>query len=61
MLWECYASLLRDTNRLTFTEANERMRSYLVAAYKITALMPTFIDARDAVLGALRVWRARQR
>ena len=32
MLWECYAALLRDTPRLSFTQANERMRGYLVAA-----------------------------
>lgn len=50
MLWECYAGLLRDTQRLTFEQARDRMRSYLVAAYKATALMPTFVDARDALL-----------
>ena len=26
MLWECYASLLRDTGRLTFDQARDRMR-----------------------------------
>lgn len=56
MLWECYASLLRDTigpnPRLTFTEAQDRMKDYLVAAYKLTPNSPTFLEARDAVLAA---------
>jgi large repetitive protein len=49
MLWECYVALLRD-QRYTFTQAQTLMKKYLVAAYKATALMPTFVDARDAVL-----------
>ncbi|MEW5742756.1 MAG: myxosortase-dependent M36 family metallopeptidase [Myxococcota bacterium] len=49
MLWECYAGLLRDP-RLTFEQARDRMRGYLVAGYKATPLMPTFVDARDALL-----------
>jgi hypothetical protein len=52
MLWECYATLLRDTQRLTFDQARDRMRAYLVAAYKLTPLMPTFVEARDAMLAA---------
>jgi uncharacterized protein (TIGR03382 family) len=56
MLWECYASLLRDTvgplPRLTFTEARDRMKDYLIAAYKLTPPQPTFLEARDAVLAA---------
>jgi hypothetical protein len=56
MLWECYASLLRDTQgaapRLTFTEAQTRMKNYLVAAYKMTPVNPTFLEARDALLVA---------
>jgi hypothetical protein len=50
MLWECYASLLRDSARLTFAQAQDRMRAYLVAAYKATPVMPTFVEARDALL-----------
>jgi hypothetical protein len=50
MLWECYAGLLRDSQRLTFEQARDRMRGYLVAAYKATPLMPTFVEARDALL-----------
>jgi hypothetical protein len=52
MLWECYASLLRDTARLTFNQARDRMRGYLVAAYKMTPNQPTFLEARDALLAA---------
>ncbi len=49
MLWECYAALLTDS-RYTFVQAQDRMRAYLVAAYKATPELPTFTDARDAVL-----------
>jgi hypothetical protein len=56
MLWECYAALLRDTlgdhPRLTFAEAQKRMRDYLVASLKITPFDPTFLDARNALLAA---------
>lgn len=56
MLWECYASLLRDTQgatpRLTFTQAQTRMKEYLVAALKITPVEPTILEARDALLSA---------
>jgi hypothetical protein len=71
MLWECYASLLRDTlgaqPRLTFAEAQQRMKDYLVASLKITPADPTFLDARNALLAAafasdrtdyLRFWQA---
>jgi hypothetical protein len=56
MLWECYAALLRDTQgaapRLTFAQAQDRMRNYIVASYKMTPISPTFLEARDAVLAA---------
>lgn len=56
MLWECYAALLRDTlgasPRLTFAEAQQRMKDYLVAGLKLTPVMPTFVEARDAILAA---------
>ena len=56
MLWECYASLLRDTQgaspRLTFAEAQTRMKNYIVASYKMTPITPTLLEARDAVLAA---------
>ena len=56
MLWECYAALLRDTlggsPRLTFNQARDRMKNYLVAAYKLTPPDPTLLEARDALLSA---------
>jgi hypothetical protein len=56
MLWEAYTSLLRDTlgpaPRLTFDEARDRMRRYLVASLKMTPNSPTFLEARDALLTA---------
>jgi large repetitive protein len=50
MLWECYAALLRDTGRLTFDQARDRMRAYLVASLKLTPADPTLLEARDALL-----------
>jgi len=50
-LWECYTALLRDP-RLTFDQANERMRRYLVSSLKLTPNAPTFLEARDAMLAA---------
>jgi hypothetical protein len=59
MLWECYAALLRDTlgapPRLTFSDARDRMRDYLVASYKLTPRSPTLLEARDALLTAALV------
>ena len=56
MLWEAYAALLRDTlgtnPRLTFAQAQQRMKEYLVASLKITPAAPTFLEARDALLAA---------
>jgi hypothetical protein len=56
MLWEGYSALLRDTlgesPRLTFAEARDRMRDYIVAGYKLTPANPTLLEARDAVLAA---------
>ena len=56
MLWECYASLLRATvgpaPRLSFHDARNRWKDYLVAAYKMTPPQPTILEARDAVLAA---------
>ncbi|HEX8615973.1 MAG TPA: M36 family metallopeptidase, partial [Thermoanaerobaculia bacterium] len=56
MLWECYASLLRDTlgasPRLTFQQAQDRMKQYYVASLAMTPSAPTYLEARDAVLAA---------
>lgn len=49
MLWEGYAALLKDP-RFTFTQAQDRMKRYIVASYKATPLDPTFIEARNALL-----------
>ncbi len=57
MLWECYSNLLNDTlgasPRLTFAQAQDRMKRYLVAGYKLTPSAPTMIEARDALLAAM--------
>lgn len=54
MLWECYAALLRDTlglsPRLTFDQAQGRMKDYLVASYKLTPADPTLLEARNALI-----------
>ena len=54
MLWECYASLLRDTlggtPRMTFQQAQDRMKKYIVGHYKALPINPTFLEARDALL-----------
>src|SRR6185503_12567303 len=50
MLWECCAALLRDNIRLTFAAAQQRMRDYVVEAYKLTPNAPTLLEARDALL-----------
>src|SRR5262249_44635985 len=52
MLWECYASLLRDNVRLTFDQARQHMIDELVLAYKLTPNAPTLLEARDALLAA---------
>ncbi|MDY7227454.1 myxosortase-dependent M36 family metallopeptidase [Hyalangium rubrum] len=52
MLWECYASLLRDTPRYTFAQAQAQMKEYLVSSLKLTPNAPTFLEARDALLAA---------
>jgi hypothetical protein len=51
MLFECYAALLRDP-RLTFPQAQERMKRYFVASLKLTPPDPTLLEARDALLAA---------
>ena len=53
MLWECYSNLLNDTPRLSFAQAQDRMKRYLVAGYKMMPFDPTFIEARDAILAVM--------
>lgn len=54
MLWEGYAALLRDTlgatPRLTFQEAQDRMKLYVIGGLKATPTFPTFTEARDGIL-----------
>jgi uncharacterized repeat protein (TIGR01451 family) len=54
MLWECYAGMLRDSigpsARLTFKQAQDRWRAYLVGGMKATPVAPTILEARDALL-----------
>ncbi|MEO5345347.1 MAG: M36 family metallopeptidase [Magnetococcus sp. YQC-9] len=53
-LWEIYAALLRDDERLSFTEARQRMIHYLVASGKMTPSDPTYTEARDALLSVIK-------
>ncbi len=53
MLWECYASLLRSRPRLTFKEAQSRMKKYMVGMYKLAPMAPTILEMRDALLAAV--------
>ncbi len=50
MLWDCYAGLL---NAHPFQEAQDRMKTYLVAGYKLTPVNPTLLEARDALLAPM--------
>lgn len=50
MLWECYTGLL---NAHPFATAQDRMKNYLVAGYKLTPVNPTLPEARDALLAAM--------
>ncbi|MEO5701884.1 MAG: M36 family metallopeptidase [Casimicrobiaceae bacterium] len=61
MLWECYSNLLNDTTRLSFDQAQDRMKRYLVAAYKIMPADPTFITGRDALLAVMQAQDPRDR
>lgn len=49
MLWEGYVELLLAH---PFSEAQSRMKNYLVASLKLTPGNPTFLQARDALLAA---------
>ena len=51
MLWEIYASFLNDP-RYTFQEAQDRMGQILVDSLKLTPPLPTYVEARNAVIAA---------
>lgn len=48
-MWECYAGLLNDP-RHSFTEAQTRMKDYIIGGLKMTPADATYTEARDAVL-----------
>ncbi|MDP3856999.1 MAG: M36 family metallopeptidase [Stagnimonas sp.] len=48
-MWECYVGLLNDP-RHSFTEAQSRMKDYIIGGLKQTPADATFTEARDAVL-----------
>jgi len=52
-LWEVYAALLNDP-RYSFTQARERMKSYVIAGLMMTPNAPTVLEARDGLLAAAR-------
>ena len=52
MLWEGYVSLINDP-RHSFTEAQTRMKNYLVASLKATPADANFVEARDALLSVI--------
>ncbi len=52
-LWEGYAALLNDTARLSFADAQGRMKDYLVGGLKLTPASPTMTEARDAILATI--------
>lgn len=47
MLFDCYVSMLQNH---PFAEAQNTMKDYIVASYKVTPAFPTFVEARDALL-----------
>lgn len=50
-LWESYAALLNRED-LSFSQAQSKMRDYVVAGLMITPFSPTYTEARDAILAA---------
>lgn len=53
-LWEAYHDLLEQRPALTFENKRERMAEYLVAGMKATPSNPTYLEARNALLAAVR-------
>ena len=51
MMWECYAAMLNEHG---FEDGRARMLGYLVAGLKMFPRDATFIEARDAMLAAMR-------
>jgi len=53
-LWDCARSILINRSDLTFTENRAHIAEYLVAGMKLTPADPTFTEARDSLLLAMR-------
>ncbi len=53
MLWEGYTGLIQDP-RHSFTQAQTRMKNYLVASLKASPSNPDFVEARDALLAVIQ-------
>ncbi|MEE4244629.1 MAG: M36 family metallopeptidase [Kangiellaceae bacterium] len=51
MLWDAYTGLI-NRGDLSFAEAQDRMKTYLVGGLKMTPVFPTFTEARDGILAA---------
>ncbi|WP_374680222.1 M36 family metallopeptidase [Hydrocarboniphaga effusa] len=52
-LWTFYVALLNDS-RYTFAQAQQRFKNYIIAGLKMTPASPTFLEARDAILAAVK-------
>ncbi|MDZ4813897.1 MAG: M36 family metallopeptidase [Pseudomonadota bacterium] len=52
-LWDSYVGMLNDTSRLSFLQAQNRMKDYLVGGLKLTPASPTMVEARDAILATI--------
>lgn len=52
-LWDAYAAMLNDSPRLSFAEAQSRMKDYLIGGLKLTPVSPTMVEARDAILATI--------
>lgn len=50
-MWECYAGLL---NAHPFDDARSRMKDYIISGFKATPADATYVEARDAVLSAIK-------
>ena len=55
MLWEAYAALLNDPRYAgAYTTARSHMQDYVIGGLKLTPPNPTFVDARNGILGTAK-------
>ncbi|HUR40145.1 MAG TPA: M36 family metallopeptidase [Verrucomicrobiae bacterium] len=52
-MFECYAGILSNPKN-SFSEAQGKMRDYIIGGFKMTPADATFTEARDAVLAVVR-------